>query len=160
MDTAFGANRRRLGPAVARQVRDVCHFAMIGQITRFETSRYTIVGATVAVLNNVVLIGGDRLGIAYPVLVAMAWALGGTLAYGLHARWTFRQGLGRSAYARFMAGAAVGVPLAMAAVWLFFQALRWPMAVAAPAATLVMFAYNYLSARLAILWRHFWSRAL
>ena len=106
---------------------------MIGRITRFETSRYAMVGMTVAVLSNVVLIGGDRLGIAYPVLVAEAWALSGTLAYLLHARWTFRQAPGGAAYARFMAGSALGVPLAMAAVWLFFQALRWPMAVAAPA---------------------------
>jgi putative flippase GtrA len=143
---------------MARQLRDARHPAMIGRITRFETSRYAMVGATVAVLNNVVLIGGDRLGIAYPVLVAEAWALSGTLAYLLHARWTFRQAPGGAAYARFMAGSALGVPLAMAAVWLFFQALRWPMAVAAPAATLAMFAYNYFSARLAILWRHFWQR--
>src|ERR1700683_3155719 len=109
--------------AMARQLRDARHHAMIGRITRFETSRYTIVGATVAALNNVVLIGGDWLGIAYPVLVLVAWALGGTLAYGLHARWTFRQRLGGAAYARFMAGAALGVPLSMAAVWFFFQAL-------------------------------------
>ena len=133
---------------------------MIGRIAQFETSRYAVVGATVAVLSNVLLIGGDRLGIAYPILVAAAWALAGTLAYWLHARWTFRQTLGRVAYARFMAGAALGVPLAMAAVWLFFQALRWPMPVAAPAATLAMFVYNYFSARLAILWRHSWRRSL
>ena len=133
---------------------------MIVWVSRFETSRYAMVGATVAVLNNVVLIGGDELGIAYPALVAVAWALGGTLAYGLHARWTFRQGLGRAAYARFMAGSALSVPLAMAAVWLFFGALSWPMALAAPAATLAMFAYNYLSARMAILWRHFWRHSL
>ena len=131
---------------------------MIRRLTRFEPVRYIGVGGFVAVINNLVLIAGDRVGLGYPVLIGLSWLVGGTTGYRLHTRYTFeaRHGAatrGVAVYLRFMAGVAVGVPAAAALLWLFGKGFRWPMWVTAPAATLVMFVYNYLAARLAVRWR-------
>ena len=131
---------------------------MIRRLTRFEPVRYVGVGGIVAVMNNLVLIAGDHVGLGYPALIALSWLLGGTTGYLLHTRYTFaaRDGVatrGMAVYLRFMAGVAVGVPAAAAFLWLFGKGLGWPMWITAPAATLVMMVYNYLSARLAVRWR-------
>ena len=124
---------------------------------RGETLRYGVIGGIVALANNSVLIGGDRLGLSYPALVALTWALGGSIAYGLHARITFRVGQSLAGYAHFMAGVALGIPLVWVMLVVLGHWLKWPMVVAAPVLTLVMFAYNYINARAAIVWR-WWRR--
>lgn len=129
---------------------------MLG-LTRFEPVRYLGMGGMVAVLNNIVLIGGDRLGLTYAPLMALSWVVGGTAGYLLHARYTFRAPHGWLAYVRFMAGVALGVPVAWAMLVGLKSGLRLPMWLAAPVTTVGMVAYNYLSARVAIIWRA-WRR--
>jgi len=132
---------------------------MIGRLTRFEPARYLMVGGSVALVNNIVLIGGDRLGLHYTPLIVATWAIGGTLGYLLHSHFTFRAAHGWAAYVRFMGGVALGTPIA----WMMMAGLKsgmgLPMWIAAPAVTLGMVLYNYLSARAAILWRRFWPVA-
>jgi len=121
-----------------------------------EPVRYVAVGGFVAVTNNVVLIGGDRLGIAYPALVLLTWVIGGSIAFALHSHVTFRVAPSRVSYVQFMGGVAFGIPLSLALLALFVSWLKLPMWIAAPLATLAMFLFNYLNARTALLWR--WRR--
>jgi len=121
-----------------------------------EPVRYIAVGGVVAVINNIVLIGGDRLGIAYPALVVLTWFIGGSIAFALHSHVTFRVAPSRVTYAQFMGGVAVGIPLSLALLALLVSWLKLPMWIAAPVATLAMFLFNYLNARTALLWR--WRR--
>lgn len=114
--------------------------------------RYVAVALLSALVGNAILIGGDAAGIAYPVLVLVSWFVTGTLAYALHAGITFQAGLAAGSWLRFMAGNALSVPAWILVVG-FGKMMGWPMAVSAPVATVVMFAYNYLNARLAILRR-------
>ena len=114
--------------------------------------RYIAVALISAVIGNAILIGGDAAKIAYPLLVLVSWFVTGTLAYALHAMFTFQAGLAAGSWLRFMAGNALSVPAWMVVVG-FGKMMGWPMAVSAPVATLVMFAYNYINARLAILRR-------
>lgn len=115
--------------------------------------RYTLVAGTCAVANNVLLIAGDRLGYGYVVLMAAAWLGVGTLGYLLHARFTFAIARGPASYARFMAGIAAGVPVSWLVLMLGGRVLHLPMWINAPLNTLLMFAYNYANARVAMLWR-------
>jgi putative flippase GtrA len=131
------------------------HFAR--RLARFESMRYLGVGACVAGLNNIVLIAGDRAGLGYGPLMVISWLVGGTAGYLLHARHTFRRARGWGPYARFMGGVSLGVPLAWAMLAGLKSGLGLPMWLAAPATTVGMLAYNYLSARLAIVWRA-WRR--
>ncbi len=130
---------------------------MIRWLERFEPARYLGVGVTVAVTNNVILIVGDWAGLGYGALMTVTWMVGGTLGYWLHSSYTFRRDRGFAAYARFMGGVALGVPLALALLAGLKSGLGLPMWIAAPTATVAMLIYNYLSARLAIVWRHWFS---
>ena len=130
--------------------------APVTRTALLETLRYLGNGAICAGANMVVLIGGNRLGFGHFVLVLATWVVGGTLGYVLHARLTFREGLSGMAYARFMAGVALGIPATWLLLELFAGWLRWPMEVAAPAVTIAMLVYNYANARIAILWRRWW----
>lgn len=112
--------------------------------------RYIAVALLSAVLGNVIVIGGDALGVWYAALVLVSWFVAGSLAYVLHAVFTFQAGIALGLWLRFMAGNALGVPAWMLVVG-FGKMMGWPMALCAPLATLVMFAYNYINARLAIL---------
>ncbi len=111
-------------------------------------------------LSNAILIGGDAAGLGYAAVVLLSWFVTGTLAYCLHALVTFRRGLLWASWLRFLAGAAAGIPAAWLLILLFGKTLHWPMLLAAPAATLIMFGYHYANARLAITRRlNLFSRA-
>ena len=118
-----------------------------------EPVRYAMIGGLVALINNIILIGGDRLGIAYPMLVVITWLTGGSAAFVMHCRITFRAVPSWGSYAQFMLGVAFGIPLSLAMFFILLTWLKLPMWGAAPLATLGMFIYNYCSARIAILWR-------
>ena len=118
-----------------------------------QSVRYLISAAVCVLVNNILLIGGDWLGAPYaPLLAAAAW-LSGTIGYGLHARFTFRQPLTWGGYARFLGGIAIAFPLALALLAALISLVGLPMWIAAPVATVVMLAYNYLNARFATLRR-------
>ena len=122
-----------------------------------EPSRYIAFAAICAIVNNLVLIGADRLGLGYAGVLAASWAISGSLGYVLHSNYTFRSAPTVVGYARFMAGVALGIPLAFITIWLFRSGLNWPMWASAPLATITMFVFNYLSARVAILQRLLWA---
>lgn len=126
---------------------------MIAVATERHSLRYIAVAGLSAVVSNAILIGGEVAGIGYTVLVLISWFVTGTLAYSAHAFFTFRQPIAAGPWLRFLAGAAFGIPAAWLLIVLFGKVLGWPMALAAPAATLVMFGYHYINARFAILRR-------
>jgi putative flippase GtrA len=120
-----------------------------------HTARYLAGGIVCALINNIVLIAGDALGVSLTISVLATWMFGGTAGYLWHARVTFAAGYSLRACARFLAGVAVAIPLTWFVLVVLRQWLGWPMEVAAPAATVILFAYNYLNARLAIVQRLF-----
>jgi|SRR5579862_3191339 putative flippase GtrA len=127
-------------------------------IARFEPARYTAVGAVMVVFNNVVLIGGDRAGFGYAGLMALSWGLSGSVGYLLHSRYTFGEPHNWASYLRFMSGIGMGIPLTLGLLAALKSGLDLPMWIAAPATTVGMMLYNYVSARLAIVWRWFCPR--
>lgn len=117
--------------------------------------RYFAGALLCAGINNVVLIGGDALALPLSASVFGSWFLGGVTGYVWHAKVTYRADMSLGGCGRFLAGAAAGVPLAWAVLLLFRQWLGWRMEIAAPVATVVLFFYNYVNARFAILKRIF-----
>jgi putative flippase GtrA len=130
----------------------------IGSIARFEPARYTAVGAVMVVFNNLVLIGGDRAGFGYIGLMSLSWGLSGSVGYLLHSRYTFGAPHNWPAYCRFMSGIGMGIPLTLGLLAALKSGLHLPMWIAAPVTTAGMILYNYLSARLAIVWHWFSAR--
>ncbi len=105
-----------------------------------------------ALVNNVVLICVDAA--QWPLItgVLLSWFFGGLTGFFWHSRLTYNTGLSIAAFLRFMAGALLGIPLAWAVLWLCTIPLGWPMWLAGPVSTMILFCYHYLNAFLAIHW--------
>lgn len=117
--------------------------------------RYLSVGALCAITHNLIMIGGDLAGLHYFPATLVSFAVVTPLGYSLHCRFTFRKPHSLDGFLRFMAGIAVGYPLSLALMVLFCSGLGLPVVVAAPLATAVLVAFNYVSAHWAIVrrWR-------
>lgn len=113
-------------------------------------ARYLAGAVLCAVINNIVLIGADAFGLPLAVGVAASWAIGGMTGYLWHARITYGTALSGVSCGQFLAGVAAAIPLTWAVLAGLKHWLGLPMVVAAPVATVILFAYNYLNARLAI----------
>jgi len=124
-----------------------------------EPFRYFVVGGICAVLNSVILIGGDALGIHYIVSNTAAFAVVSTLAFVLHARRTFAVAMNWSRYWRFMVGLVSAFVISTALYALIYDALNVPMIIASPLITGIIMAYNYLAARFAMAGKAPLSRA-
>jgi putative flippase GtrA len=117
--------------------------------------RYLTVGALCALTHNLILIGSDFAGIHYFPATLLSCAIVTPLGYFLHCRFTFRQDSSLSGFLRFSAGIAAAFPLSLGLMVLFCSVFDWPVLVAAPLTTILLIAYNYVSAHWAILrrWR-------
>jgi len=124
----------------------------IRTLTDRKSVRYLANALFCAIISNIIMIGGDLFGIHYVALVAIAWFITGTIAYILHVNITFRVIGNFPGYIQFMTGAAVGIPYSLFLFFIFEYYFHFPMMVAAPAVTITMFIYNYINARLAIIW--------
>lgn len=124
-----------------------------------EPLRYLVVGVFCAVLNSIILIGGDALGIHYIVSNIAAFAIVSTLAFILHARRTFAVAMNWSRYGRFMVGLISAFVISTALYALIYDALNVPMVIASPLITGLIMAYNYLAARFAMVGKGPLSRA-
>ncbi|WP_197410872.1 GtrA family protein [Novosphingobium sp. FSW06-99] len=118
-----------------------------------EQVRYIFIGGICAVINNVVLIGGNRLGYSYVWLTVLSSFISGSIAYGLHAHYSFRRRKTWRAYGQFLCGTSVGIPLAVVTLAVLVTLLGLPMWIASPTSTVMMMLYNYGFARLAIVGR-------
>jgi len=125
-----------------------------------EHFRYVCSGGLCALLNNVVFIGGASLGYSFLALTLVSALVAGTIGYGLHLRYSFREQGRWRGYVQFLGGTALGIPLTVALLALQVQLLGWPMWIASPITTVVMVLYNYASARLAIVGRLIGRRML
>ena len=112
--------------------------------------RYLLVGATCAGLHNFVMIAADWLGFHYAWATIAAFILVTPFAFWLHSRFTFGAALSWRNLGAFSLGIAAGFPLALTVMAVLCSGLHLAMTLAAPIATVVLFAWNYIAARVAI----------
>jgi len=115
--------------------------------------RYLTVGALCALVYNVIMIGSDFAGMHYLPATLLSFAVVAPLGYFLHCRFTFGKALSLEGLLRFVAGLAVAYPLLLGLMMLFCSGIGMPVLIASPLATVVLVAFNYLSARWAIVRR-------
>ncbi|KRA83788.1 GtrA family protein [Altererythrobacter sp. Root672] len=111
---------------------------------------YAIIAAICAGLNLVILLAGDRAGFHYAISTTLSFLVCVVVGYLLHCRFTFMVEPGFPALALYTAAMGANYPLAMLAIWLFHDQLDWPMLLSAPASTLALTLYNFLSSRWAV----------
>jgi putative flippase GtrA len=124
--------------------------AVTGRSHIERTGRYTIIGALCALIQNAVMILGAAAGGHYAWLSVLAFAVVTPIGYFMHARFTFTSPLSWSDFLRFGLGVAAGFPLYFLAMAIMCSGLGFPVWVAGPIATVVLFFWNYVSAHLAI----------
>ncbi|NVE94590.1 GtrA family protein [Altererythrobacter lutimaris] len=120
-------------------------------IANRQSLRYLAIAALSAISYNAIIIALDYAGISYLIGVVVATAVVITGAYLAHATVTFSQPLSLTAYMRFVSAQIAGFFLSVIILAAMIDGLQWPVIVATPVATVLLFAYNFISARWAIL---------
>jgi putative flippase GtrA len=113
--------------------------------------RFFTVGLVCALLHNVVMVGGDWAGLHYVASSFVSFAIVVAVGYWLHSGWTFPGAArGRMPFARYAATMATNLPLSLAGMWAFVDAAGFAVAVAAPAVTVLLAAFNFIAGRWAL----------
>lgn len=116
-------------------------------------SRYTAVSAVCALLSNAIVIVCVDRGFSGPVASVFAFVPVLLLGYALHCLFTFGTEPSRVSLARYFLAVSANLPLWICGLYLFYNLLRIPIAIATPTLTLILFAWNFASARWAFLSR-------
>ena len=111
---------------------------------------YGLIAATCVVVNFVVMVGGERIGLHYVVSTSISFAVCVVLGYLLHSNFTFVAPISAAGFARYRVALSLNYPLSSASICFFNLFLALPMIIAAPAATIVLTLYNFTSSRWAI----------
>lgn len=118
-----------------------------------HSARYLLIAAFSALLLNAVLIGVHALGAHYLAALVAANVVVIAFAYTAHCAFTFEVERSAAGFWRFVSTQAVGFPLSVAVLALLVDGLDLVVWIATPIATIILFAYNFLSARWAIFLR-------
>lgn len=141
-----------MAPAAVRSLS-----VLIGRALAFaresQAGRYTQVGGLCAVANNVLVIGLNLAGVPLPLALTIGFIGVIALAYVLHALYTFRVALSPAAMARFYLANVGSYCLAAAFMAMLCRGLGLSAPIALPITTGVMFLWNFVSARYALLKR-------
>ncbi len=113
--------------------------------------RYLAVGATCAVVNNLLLIGIVLAGLDYlrGLFVVSIPML--AIGFALHCLITFEAKPRLGAFLRYSAAILINYPLWIGSLFLSCDVAHLPIYVASPLATLFLFLWNYLATHWAIL---------
>lgn len=116
-------------------------------------TRYLFVGFTCALLHNAIVIGFDRVGVHYSVSSLVSFVVVVTVGYLMHTTITFKAPRNPSTFARYAVAMAANYPLIVALLFLMVTVGRMPVPIAAPAGTVVLFLWNFVASRWAIVRR-------
>jgi putative flippase GtrA/SAM-dependent methyltransferase len=116
-------------------------------------ARYLFVGATCAVLHNVIVIGFDRVGVGYAISSLVSFVVVVTVGYLMHTAITFRAPRSMSSFVRYAVALAANYPLIVALLFVMVTLRGIPVPIAAPAGTVILFVWNFIASRWAIV-RH------
>lgn len=97
------------------------------------------------------MICGTQLGIAYPVVLILSFCITTPIGYLIHSVFTFAKARSWIRLQRFLLTAIMGFLGSMMLMVLLCTGLRVPVIVATPVATVLLFLWNFTSARWAIL---------
>lgn len=112
--------------------------------------RFLIVGATCALLHNMIMIGGDFAGLHYAASNVISYCVVVVAGYLLHRAFTFRATAHNSSFPRYAVAMMANLPLSIAVMFVLVDLLEIPVWMAAPIATVLLFVWNFTASRWAI----------
>jgi putative flippase GtrA len=117
---------------------------------RHTAPRYLLVGITCALLYNGTMIVGDFFGLHYVASTLIAYVIVVLWGYGLHSAFTFGCQPSARALIRYALGMAANLPASVALMFVFADIAGIAVAVAAPLTTAILFLWNFVTSRWAI----------
>jgi putative flippase GtrA len=124
---------------------------MIARPVLWQSSRYLAGGVFCAVLHNVIVIAVTQSGIGYPVALIVSFCITTPVGYVIHSAFTFGAARSLDRLRRFLLASVAGFFGSAALMVVLCTGLRVPVIVATPVATVILFLWNFTSARWAIL---------
>ena len=115
--------------------------------------RYVLVGGFCAGLYNVFMIAADWAGVGYVAATVVAFVGLVLIGYVLHCRFTFSERMSIRGLVRYTAAMLLTLPLSLAVMFALKGVIHLPMWAASPLLTVVMFAWNFLATRWAVVTR-------
>jgi putative flippase GtrA len=113
--------------------------------------RFFTVGLACALLHNAIMIAGDWAGLHYVASSFVSFAIVVAVGYWLHSGWTFPGAArGRTPFARYALTMAANLPLSLAGMFVFVDLAGLPVALASPAVTVLLMAFNFVAGRWAL----------
>jgi putative flippase GtrA len=113
--------------------------------------RFFTVGLACALLHNAIMIAGDWAGLHYVASSLVSFAVVVAVGYWLHSGWTFPGAArGRTPFARYALTMAANLPLSLAGMFAFVDLAGFAVALAAPAVTVLLMAFNFIAGRWAL----------
>lgn len=113
-------------------------------------TRFAIVGFVCAATHNAILLAADLWHVHYALSCVISYAVVVVLGFALHVRYTFQQPPTAASFWRYALSMAANYPITLALLFLMCDIIGWPVAIAAPTATVLLFACNFLASRWAI----------
>ena len=113
-------------------------------------ARFVMVGLVCAAAHNAIMIAGDWWHIHYAVSCVLSYAIVVVLGFALHVRFTFGQQASLDSFGRYALAMAANYPVTLALLFVMCDVAGWPVAIAAPVATVIMMVWNFLASRWAI----------
>ena len=115
-----------------------------------QPSRYAQIGIVCALLCNGLIIGLDKAGVHYLVSTIAATIIVTIIGYLLHCDYTFRMRRSASGLARFFGATALSSLITIGLMAILCDYMSLSASTAIPIATIILFGWNYLMARWAI----------
>lgn len=115
-----------------------------------RAAAHIAVSAACLVTHNAVMIGADFAGVSLAAAMLASFCVVVVLGYSLHSLITFREQLSWHGLQRYTAAMSANLVMAFALTFLLRDAFALPMIIAAPAASILMIAVNFLLSRWAI----------
>jgi putative flippase GtrA len=116
-------------------------------------TRFAIVGFICAVTHNAILLAAELWHIHYALSCAISYVVVALLGFTLHVCYTFQRHATAASFLRYYLSMAANYPLTLVLLFLMCDIGSWPVAVAAPIATILLLAANFLASRWAIVGR-------
>lgn len=113
--------------------------------------RYLCVGATCAVISNLLLLWIATAGLGYAASSMLALIPMFFIGYALHVFVTFEARPSLGSFLRFCLALIASYPVALALLFLFCDVAKLPLSIAAPLSTAFMVVWNYMTTHWAIL---------
>ena len=114
---------------------------------------YLAVSGICWLAHNAIMIVGDAIGMPLIGSAVASFLLVCVIGYLLHSHFTFAVARGWHEFVRYSAAMLPNLPLSTLLLWLLSAWIGLPMAVAAPAGTVIMLGANFFATRWAIAMR-------